>query len=109
MKNIYTYNLLFLISFMLIGCNEKKDKHTDEKEALHHEEHKEHHDDEGVVLTVRQLELLAIKIDTITQRNMGNVIKVNGQLGVPPQKEAVVTTSFRGQYQYYKRYRGKCC
>ncbi len=52
----------------------------------------EEHDEE-IILTQEQVDILNIEMDTISKRNMSGHIQVNGQLGVPPQNEAVVTTT----------------
>ncbi len=61
--------------------------HGDEDKHGHGDEH-----GEELTLTQKQIDLLGIKIDTIPKRNMNGFIQVNGQLGVPPQNEAIVTT-----------------
>ena len=48
--------------------------------------------EEELTLTQDQLDVLDIKIETISKRNMSGFIQVNGQLGVPPQNEAIVTS-----------------
>ncbi|WP_103072007.1 efflux RND transporter periplasmic adaptor subunit [Aquimarina sediminis] len=52
----------------------------------------EHGHGEELTLTQKQVDVLNIKIDTISKRNMSGFIEVNGELGVPPQNEAVVTS-----------------
>ena len=52
----------------------------------------EHGHDEEVKLTQKQIDILGIKIDKLSEKNMGGFIEVNGKLGVPPQNEAVVTS-----------------
>ncbi|GGX22661.1 efflux RND transporter periplasmic adaptor subunit [Aquimarina muelleri] len=96
MKNIKLYIIIAIISSVtLLGCNRDSGKadHKDhvEKGATENEEANEEHGEE-ITLTQEQIELLNIKIDTISKRNMGSFIQVNGKLGVPPQNEAVVTS-----------------
>ncbi len=55
-------------------------------------ENEEDHKEE-LTLTKEQMTILKIEVDTISKRNMSGFIQVNGQLGVPPQNEAVVTTT----------------
>ncbi len=49
------------------------------------------HNDE-LILTQEQLEILGIKVEALKERTMNGFIQVNGQLRVPPQNEAVVTS-----------------
>lgn len=64
-------------------------KNLDEK---HDDEEEEHHD-EPLFLTSEQLKILDIDTGKIPVRNMNGFIKVNGKISVPPQNEAVITTS----------------
>jgi len=52
----------------------------------------EHGHEEEVKLTQKQVDILEIKIDKLSEKNLGGFIEVNGKLGVPPQNEAVVTS-----------------
>jgi len=52
----------------------------------------EHGHEEEVKLTQKQIDILGIKMDEISERNLGGFIDVNGKLGVPPQNEAIVTS-----------------
>ncbi len=96
MKNIHLYILITLIStIMLVSCNgtlsKTQDKEDIEANQTKSKETKEEHEEE-LTLTQEQIEALHIKIDTVSKRNMGDFIQVNGKLGVPPQNEAVVTS-----------------
>ncbi len=73
----------------------------DEHEGHDHDDHEGHdhgdeHGHEGehaeeVHLSSLQIKALDLVIDTLSYRNMGEYVKVNGQLEVPPQNEASVT------------------
>ena len=52
----------------------------------------EHGHEDEVKLTQKQIDILEIKIDQLSEQNLGGFIEVNGKLGVPPQNEAVVTS-----------------
>jgi cobalt-zinc-cadmium efflux system membrane fusion protein len=45
-----------------------------------------------VMLTAQQYDALQMKVDTLAQRNMSGYVEANGQLEVPPQNEATITT-----------------
>ena len=62
---------------------------------------------EGVELTQAQIDVLNIKIDTLVKRNMSSFIQVNGQLGVPPQNEAVVTSTLGANINSIKTIEGE--
>jgi len=47
---------------------------------------------EGIVLSQVQVNALQIDIDTLQKRNMGSFVEANGQLEVPPQNEATITS-----------------
>lgn len=48
---------------------------------------------ETVRITAVQAEALALRTDTISYRNMGSSIVVTGQLSIPPQNEAIITST----------------
>lgn len=101
MKNIKIYFIAIIsLSTVLLSCkNDAKEAdhphdasgNHPEKETTKTTEQEEH--GEEITLTQEQLDILNIKIDTISKRNMSGFIQVNGQLGVPPQNEAIVTTT----------------
>lgn len=49
-------------------------------------------EEKKVVLTASQFNALQIKVDTLIRRNMGGYVEANGQLEVPPQNEATITS-----------------
>ncbi len=62
---------------------------------------------EDVILTQTQVDILNIKIDRLVKRNMSGFIQVNGQLGVPPQNEAVVTSTLGANIRSIKTMEGE--
>ena len=96
MKNISIYKLLFslLFTISLISCGDKKQApkiaKTDKETDLNNTE--ESVKFEEVMLTAKQYDALQIKIDTLTKRNMSGYVEANGQLEVPPQNEATITS-----------------
>lgn len=51
-----------------------------------------HPETEEVMLSAKQFEALQMKIDTLQMRKMGGYVEANGQLEVPPQNEATITS-----------------
>lgn len=104
MKKINLYSIAILIlSLTFTGCKDQKetDGHQHDTEGNYIETEKQEVDleketldehDEELRLTQEQVDILDIKVDTLVKRNMGGFIQVNGQLGVPPQNEAIVTS-----------------
>lgn len=103
MKNlkIYKWIGLLLLVITMTACGDTKnetskkgDEHS-ESESKHSDgEHNEenHAEGEEVMLTARQYEALQMSIDTLQTRSMSGYIEANGQLEVPPQNEATITT-----------------
>ncbi|SKB65161.1 membrane fusion protein, cobalt-zinc-cadmium efflux system [Salegentibacter holothuriorum] len=88
--NRYTkYSFLILMIFSLLACNNNNEK-AEETETSKEKKETEHV--EEAMLTQNQFESLGIKVDTLSKRNMSGFISANGQLEVPPQSEATVTT-----------------
>lgn len=94
-----TYAILFLL-LLSLGCkntvDEKLSTLKNDTETQTTTEDDDHTDDEHsdhIELSTSQLSDLNITIDTISNRNMSGYIEVNGTLGVPPQNEAVITTT----------------
>ncbi len=104
-KTIYKNLLVLLLVGSMVACG---DKHTHNEDGSHTEGHKhnengvhnggkngeseEHSENEEVMLTKQQFDALQFKIDTLSMRNMSGYIEANGQLEVPPQNEAIITT-----------------
>ncbi len=108
MKIISKYIIIgvSLTLFNLMACSDSKSK-SDENQNEHpsseNDEHPNGGDDEHpnggntgsneeVMLTAEQFGALQMKIDTLQLRKMGGYVEANGQLEVPPQNEATITT-----------------
>jgi cobalt-zinc-cadmium efflux system membrane fusion protein len=84
----YIYKLLSLVSLsILLSCSQETTNQSEEKEHDH-----DHQLEEMITLTDAQVQSLKIKMDTMQKRNLSNYVETNGQLEVPPQNEATVTT-----------------
>lgn len=95
MKNLSKYTAigLLVMLFGLTSCGNSKSDASENKGA-NSEIKKEHAegDAEEVMLTAKQFDALQMQIDTLQMRNMSGYVKANGQLEVPPQNEATITT-----------------
>ena len=92
MKNLSKYTTIGLL-VMLLGftaCGDAK-KETTEHNPEMEKEHSEGEMEE-VMLTTKQYDVLKMEIDTLQMRNMSGYVEANGQLEVPPQNEATITT-----------------
>jgi cobalt-zinc-cadmium efflux system membrane fusion protein len=82
--------LIFVLStLMFSGCNNRPE--TSETEERHHEE-----SENMVELTPAQYKVAGIELGSIEQRNISNVIKVNGILETPPQSLASINAVIGG-------------
>ncbi len=103
--NLYI-SVLLIVFVTLISCKEhsETDGHKHDAEGSHIEKsNKEANDNHGtdggdehseeLTLAQEQIDILEIKIEVLTKRTMSGFIQVNGKLGVPPQNEAVVTST----------------
>lgn len=79
------YKCILLMSCvsLLMACSTDASKETVEKDAPVKEE--------GLELTLAQMETVGIELGTIEQKSLDSVVKVNGQLAVPPQNRADVS------------------
>ncbi len=105
-KLIKPYIITILIAFItIISCKKQSEaeEHAHDSQGNHMEnneeqlkgekvEEKEDHGEE-LTLSQEQIDILNIKVEALTKRTMSGFIQVNGQLGVPPQNEAVVTST----------------
>jgi len=95
MKNLSKYTVIGLtIMFLgLTACGDSKSKTAENKKSSSkmEESHKEGETEE-VMLTAKQFDALQMKIDTLQLRNMSGYVEANGQLEVPPQNEATITS-----------------
>lgn len=87
--------MLFVGSYALVACNNKSEDHghghSHAEEAEDHHEHGAGHE-EQVHFTLQQFSSMNMKVDTILKRNLSTYVETNGQLEVPPQNEATVST-----------------
>ncbi len=107
--NLYIYAIL-ITSVTLTSCKEHSENNEyqhdnkssqiengkkSEDDAQGSKGGDENHDEHGeeLKLTQEQIDILEIKVEALTKRNMSSFIQVNGKLGVPPQNEAVVTST----------------
>ena len=95
MKNLSKYRAIGLLVMLLAltSCGNSKSDTSENKEA-NSEMEKEHSEGEAeeVMLTTKQFEAIQMQIDTLQMRNMSGYVKANGELEVPPQNEATITT-----------------
>ena len=89
MKQIKYITLSILLAFAISSCNTKK-------ESAHEDEHA-HEGPEGVVvLNEQQQKALNLKLGSFQKRNLTTVVKVNGELAVPPASSADITAVIGG-------------
>ncbi|SHJ15409.1 membrane fusion protein, cobalt-zinc-cadmium efflux system [Arenibacter nanhaiticus] len=97
-KNITIYKMVILavlaLAFTACGNSRATDiKHEGDKSETPIAKNDLHMEGkEEVVLTNPQVEALQLKIDTVNSRNMSAFVAANGQLEVPPQNEAIITS-----------------
>lgn len=94
-KNSINLLLLLIVFVGLVSCNNTSEGEgtANTEENQEEGEGKEGHAEvEEVMLSQQQFEALDMAIDTLRQRNMAGFVEANGQLEVPPQNEASVTT-----------------
>ena len=89
-----SYNLLFMIMIMSLvifsGCS------NSQEETVQHTE-TEHHEEETVVeLSEAQYKVAGIKVGNIEQKNLSNVLRVNGVMDAPPQNLVSISAPLGG-------------
>lgn len=96
MNNIYKISAVLLFLTVLGSCQNRT-----EKQDEHNETESEHHEESSniVVLQQKQLEVMNIELSTAKQINLGDALKVNGQLELPPQNRASVSAIVGGRVQ----------
>lgn len=92
MKRSIIY-LSFLTSVFLIGCNKVSDSDKHSEEAIVETESSANKE---VELNKAQYSAAGIELGTLEQKNLTDVIKVNGYTKLPPQNQANVTTFLNG-------------
>jgi len=78
--------------------NDDRDNHNDHNNKSN-ESHKDEENPNILTLQLKQLDVMNIELNTIKQINLGATLKVNGQLELPPQKMASVSTIIGGRVQ----------
>lgn len=93
MKTIYI-SLFALALTLFVSCGQKAE---DKKEtSVQTEQEQDHDHDEGVEVTEAQLNTVGIKLGKIEKRELTNIIRVNGEMNLAPQKKAEVTSLIGG-------------
>lgn len=84
------YSLFVLASIVLISCGDSNTK-SEAIPASEETASKQPHVEE-VMLSAQQYEALQMETNTLQDRKMTGFVEANGQLEVPPQNEAMVTS-----------------
>ena len=92
------YPILLVTFFFSCGEQVHKDEHSHDDDELANasDEHGTHSEEDYLELTNQQFGALKMKIDTVGRRNLGDYVEATGELHVPPQNEAAVTTVIGG-------------
>lgn len=94
--NIKIYAAAIATLFLISSCGHSDHDHGDHDGHDHgstetgHDEHEE--GAEEVHFSEQQFKALGMQVGGLSTRNMGSYIEANGQLEVPPQNEAAVST-----------------
>ena len=91
-KNILKSSTLIALLFIAVSCDNisKPENNTDA-------EHKEEEVSNFVALNYKQLEVMDIELGKVREVNLGNSLKVNGQLELPPQNRASISALLGGR------------
>ncbi|MBO6522572.1 MAG: efflux RND transporter periplasmic adaptor subunit [Balneolaceae bacterium] len=92
MKTEHIYLSLFSVFFLITAaCAQGElEEHTDI--PFEHTSEVVSEEESTVHLSELKFNALGIKLDTLRKRSLSNTVRVNGQLEVPPQHEATVTS-----------------
>ncbi len=92
------YSILLVTLFFSCGEQVQKDEHGHDDDELSNASHEQgtHSEEDHLELTNQQFGALKMKIDTVGRRNLGDYVEATGELHVPPQNEATVTTVIGG-------------
>jgi cobalt-zinc-cadmium efflux system membrane fusion protein len=99
-KNIFRKSTLFALVFIAASCgnNEKTEVVNNDSYESHGKNGKEETEEGNLLsLTNAQLEVMNIELGIIKEVNLGNTLKVNGQLELPPQNKASVSALLGGR------------
>jgi len=98
LTNILKVSTVFILIFTAISCG--KTSNAESKQEDSHETHEEKGEaTNSITLSQNQLDVMKIELDTIESINLGNTLKVNGQLELPPQNMASVSALLGGRVQ----------
>src|SRR5690606_9999156 len=99
-KNIFLIKcmvIIMLVSFTLSSCGDKNDEGAESKEeSANNAEDGRQEESGSIELTDAQMSAVAILTGKIEKKNLSSVVKASGQLEVPPQNRAEVTTFISG-------------
>ncbi|MDN3204413.1 efflux RND transporter periplasmic adaptor subunit [Algoriphagus sediminis] len=84
MKTIYQFYTLAFLFFLALGCQPKVENEVSMEE--------EHGHAEEVHLSLQQFQSLGLEVDSLQKRPMQGFVETNGQLTLPPQSQAAVTS-----------------
>ena len=90
--------IALLTPFFLTSCRSKN--------AKNEEEHEEHGIEGVVILNEQQQKALNLQLGGFQMRNLTTVVKVNGQLQVPPSASADITAVIGGNVKKIKVFQG---
>ena len=89
------FSAALLLFFALFSCGDKQAENAES--ASKSAEHAEAEEESGVIeLSQAQMNAVGITIGKIEKKNLSSVVRASGQLEVPPQNRAEVTTLISG-------------
>jgi len=92
MKNLFKISAILFILILSISCGDKTRNETATEDVQEESENSNF-----VTLNQKQLGVMNIELGKIKEVNIGNTLKVNGQLEVPPQNQASISALFGGR------------
>ncbi len=95
---IFITLIIFIALVTLTSCGSKKESSE--------EGYKEHAQEGMVILNQKQQEALNLKLGNFQMRNLTTVVKINGELAVPPASSADITAVIGGNVKSIKVFHG---
>ncbi|MEQ9264159.1 MAG: efflux RND transporter periplasmic adaptor subunit [Balneolaceae bacterium] len=92
MKTEHIYLSLFSVFFLITAACSQGELEELTDVAFEHTSEVESEEESTVHLSELKFNALGIELDTLRKRSLSNTVRVNGQLEVPPQHEATVTS-----------------
>lgn len=92
MKIVHIYLSLFSVFFLITAACAQGELEELTDVAFEHTSEVESEEESTVHLSELKFNALGIELDTLQKRSLSNTVRVNGQLEVPPQHEATVTS-----------------